>query len=403
MRSPPLSVIATWPPANYVDPVTRGPALLIIECIFISLAWIVLVLRMYVRLVMLRRTWWDDWIMIIAAICTTGVTACVILATQRYGWDLHVWDVKYEQLIAGRKISIAAQTIFLWASNLTKLSILLSYLRIATPKSKFRFFTWCSIVYVILIHVIFHIVLWTQCSPASKYWDLFDNNRHCEDEGPPLMGQISTSIAADFIVYVLPMATMARLRLPLSQRIILMVVFGFGAVVVVAGCLRLYYTHLTVYETYDVTWVGYNLWIWTAVEVNLGIICGCVPALRPLVYKAKTHLTSNYLKTGSTSSKRSRSYGIGSIRKSQPADNNLDGDVSLVDKNISSIEKTVDWEVTETDQSLNEQPAKPFDHTTQGSWLEDSDGHSDPSRRNQLGVYGMSATEITRSSFGLKR
>lgn len=38
-------------------------------------------------------------------------------------------------------------------------------------------------------------------------------------------------------------------------------------------------------ETYDVTWEGFSLWIWAAVEVNLGVICGCVPALRPLIYK----------------------------------------------------------------------------------------------------------------------
>ena len=61
-------------------------------------------------------------------------------------------------------------------------------------------------------------------------------------------------------VYVLPMMTLANLKLPLNQRIALMVVFGFGSIVVLAACMRLYYTHQTVYETYDVTWDGYNLW-----------------------------------------------------------------------------------------------------------------------------------------------
>ena len=74
------------------------------------------------------------------------------------------------------------------------------------------------------------------------------------------MGQITTNIAADVFVYVLPMMTLARLKLPLSQRIALMVVFGFGAVVVVAACLRLSYTYQTVYNTFDVTWEGYYLW-----------------------------------------------------------------------------------------------------------------------------------------------
>jgi hypothetical protein len=212
------------------------------------------------------------------------------------------------------------------------------------------------------------------------------------------MAQISTGIAADFIVYVLPMPTLAMLNLPLSQRIVLMVVFGFGAVVVVAGCLRLYYVHLTVYETFDVTWVGFNLWIWTSIEVNLGIICGCVPALKPLVYKA-SHLTSSYFKSNSYSSRKSRSYANESNPKSQGPDIEPNRDASLVDRNMSQIEKTVDWSVEETNYSPSFNTTKPLEH--QGSWLDDE--NSDSNRGSQIGHYGLSAADITKSSFGLKR
>lgn len=53
-----------------------------------------------------------------------GLTICVILgmhphqwsgpplpaksdcaASQRYGWDIHVWDLGYNQIVAGRKVS----------------------------------------------------------------------------------------------------------------------------------------------------------------------------------------------------------------------------------------------------------------------------------------------------------
>ena len=68
MRRPPISVIATWPAPNYENPETRGPALLIVESIFLSLAWIILSLRLYVRLVILRKPWWDDLLMVLAAV-----------------------------------------------------------------------------------------------------------------------------------------------------------------------------------------------------------------------------------------------------------------------------------------------------------------------------------------------
>lgn len=90
------------------------------------------------------------------------------------------------------------------------------------------------------------------------------------------------------MVYVLPMPTLSRLRLPLIQRIGLMILFGFGSVVIIAGIMRNYWVHYVVYDTYDVTWEGFSLWIWTAVEVNLGVICGCVPSLKVLVCPGKS-------------------------------------------------------------------------------------------------------------------
>lgn len=95
-------------------------------------------------------------------------------------------------------------------------------------------------------------------------------------------GQSISTVATDFIVVVLPLPTLLRLQLPFLQRLALLILFSFGFVVVLAGCMRAYWSHHVVYETYDVSWEGFHLWIWTAVEANLGVICGCVPALRPL-------------------------------------------------------------------------------------------------------------------------
>jgi hypothetical protein len=52
--------------------------------------------------------------------------------------------------------------------------------------------------------------------------------------------------------------------------------------VCIAGIIRTIYIWRTTSETYDETWVGYTLWLWTAVESDLAIICACTPALKPL-------------------------------------------------------------------------------------------------------------------------
>lgn len=90
------------------------------------------------------------------------------------------------------------------------------------------------------------------------------------------------TVMADFVVYILPLPTMLHLSLPLLQRIVLVFIFSLGLVVVFAGCMRTYWVTRVVAYTYDVTWDGFWVWIWTAVEVNLGVICGCAPLLKPM-------------------------------------------------------------------------------------------------------------------------
>lgn len=117
--------------------------------------------------------------------------------------------------------------------------------------------------------------------------------------------QTTLSVITDFIVYVLPLPTLIGVRLPTFQRMVLLGVFSLGFVVVLAGCFRTYWIYEVVIRTYDVTWHGYTLWIWVAVEVNSGVICGCVPTLRPLFQTQRK--TSSGGGTGGNSRGRTQS------------------------------------------------------------------------------------------------
>ena len=119
-------------------------------------------------------------------------------------------------------------------------------------------------------------------SPISSYWNLARNDSDCVPEAPALLSQAATTAVCDFIVWVLPLPALYRAKLPLAQRLALITLFSFGLVVVLAACIRTYWIHYVLQETYDVTWYGFQLWMWTAIEVQLGIICGCVPWLKSL-------------------------------------------------------------------------------------------------------------------------
>ncbi|KAK0642156.1 hypothetical protein B0T16DRAFT_462161 [Cercophora newfieldiana] len=289
MRVPPKEVKDTWPARNPIDPETRGPALLIVELTVLPLALIVLLLRLYVRTMLLKNSGWDDWLMIAAAVFGAGVTVCVILASYLYGWDVHVWDLSLEALVSGRQVSLAAQTLFVFATSLAKVSILLSYLRFALPNSRFRRATHFATAIILVANSVFLVVLFTQCTPLSAYWDVVRGGVDCMPEGPPLMAQAIFTVMADFAVWVLPLPTLMKARLPPLQRIGLVVLFSCGLFVVFGAIMRTYWIWVVVEQTYDVTWEGFHLWIWTAVEVHLGLICGCIPTLKALVGSYQAH------------------------------------------------------------------------------------------------------------------
>lgn len=201
MRSPPLAVLATWPESNYHSPDTRGPAVLVVEMVLLPLAVLAVAGRMYARAFVLKRMWLDDWLMLLSvvrappllhpppyasearfiivsdrqietdksvspphqqALCI-GLTVDVILATQQFGWNIHIWDVTVTSGQRGRMASIAAQTLYLMASTTIKTAILVQYLRLVPLKGWFRRMTWLSLAFVVLTATSFILVVWLQC------------------------------------------------------------------------------------------------------------------------------------------------------------------------------------------------------------------------------------------------
>lgn len=69
------------------------------------------------------------------------------MAFYRYGWDRHIWDSPLPTLMVGRQVSLAAQVLFIVGTALAKISILVSYLRLAPSSSWFRRLTsTCGVV-----------------------------------------------------------------------------------------------------------------------------------------------------------------------------------------------------------------------------------------------------------------
>lgn len=99
MRQPPPEVRASWPAPNFTNPETRGPALVTVELLALSISSLFLGLRLYVRTRVVRSSLdWDDWLMVAGAVCQStyrfrmGATGdATRLITVLAGFVLDLW------------------------------------------------------------------------------------------------------------------------------------------------------------------------------------------------------------------------------------------------------------------------------------------------------------------------
>jgi hypothetical protein len=73
-------------PHNYDNPATRGPALIVVNAVLLSLATVAYTLRIYTRRAIQSRMRWDDLSISVAFVLTVGLSATVMLANVSFYW-----------------------------------------------------------------------------------------------------------------------------------------------------------------------------------------------------------------------------------------------------------------------------------------------------------------------------
>ncbi|EWC45688.1 hypothetical protein DRE_05249 [Drechslerella stenobrocha 248] len=283
----PPEVIASWPAPNYIDPETKHAQMFGWELGLLGVATLAVILRLYVRIWMMRPLWGvggDDWGIGIALLFAIGLTTVQLNAT-RYGYGTHIWDVKPEWITPMRQMAFCTQIFFVLCTTTVKLSILYFYLRLSASPT-FRFLVHSGMCFVLATGVSFLFVIIFQCTPISGYWDLSQRDSHCVHESAANIANAVINSLSDLYVFSLPIRDMMRLRLPLRQRVSLVVLFSLGGVVCIVGWLRVWQLTRVLKWTYDNTWYGPTMYILTAVECDVAILCSCLPALKPLITKA---------------------------------------------------------------------------------------------------------------------
>jgi hypothetical protein len=83
------------------------------------------------------------------------------------------------------------------------------------------------------------------------------------------------SNAGDVLVTILPIPIVLQIKMPLQQRMGVMILFSLGFFAIIAGSVRTFYIWDMYFHSYDVSWLCTPLYISSSVEMSLGLVCSC--------------------------------------------------------------------------------------------------------------------------------
>ncbi|KAL8961378.1 MAG: hypothetical protein Q9193_002057 [Seirophora villosa] len=212
----------------------KGAAIIIGGCITVALATLFVVLRFIVRIWVVKAVWWDDWTILFAALGNI-IGLALDLVEVHYGFGRPQYYLSEHQLILYSKYAYGEWIQTFATLMWTKVSICLFLMRIPATKALIRPLQG-AVIFLVVTNIILTILWIAQCRPVAAAWDTTLEPSLCFSRGELL-------------------------------RIIIAQANG-----------------------------GIPNWFWRTLEIQIGIMAACAPALRPgyrrLVKKIKAKRAS---------------------------------------------------------------------------------------------------------------
>ncbi|RFU72819.1 mfs transporter [Trichoderma arundinaceum] len=323
----------------------RGPAVLAVTTATLVLASVFVFARMVSRYFIVKRFTWDDRIILFAWLISffLSFTICYGVAN---GLGKHDDDIPPEQIPTLRHCEYVFSILYNPALMATKTSILIFYLRLTkNTQMVLRFASWLILVIVNIAGVVLTFMNVFQCTPVQAAWNAnYSGKTRCIPLLTEFICAAPINIVTDLAILALPIPVLTGMRLPSRQKTILVITFTLGIFVAVVDVVRVYYLQQAIADVptgvvsdpssrfggqADFAYNASLALMWSAVEVNVGTTCACIPTLKPLVLRLLPSMLYNPNSNGTRPSP-----GTTSDKSQRPSENH-----SLANINSSGVIK----------------------------------------------------------------
>ncbi|KAF7884061.1 uncharacterized protein EAF01_011484 [Botrytis porri] len=223
----------------------------------------------------------DDWCIIVAWVLAIAFDLDPINQV-KFGLGQHIYDLpENTNFSASLELYCFGEIIYFICVAVTKIAILILYLRLATSKV-LRSLIWGVMAFVALTSLSCVVATIFQCTPISKAWEQpVTDKGSCIQINALFYANAGLDIFQDLVIYILPMRMLYSIQIPRRQKYVLMIVFAVGGFVVVTGMIRLYYLQ-GAQASQDPSYDNVGGAVWSSIECNIGVVCASLPHFKPL-------------------------------------------------------------------------------------------------------------------------
>ncbi|KAK8039369.1 hypothetical protein PG993_007780, partial [Apiospora rasikravindrae] len=258
-------------------------ALISLSSVLTAISTFLVVIRAIIRTGMIKKTGIDDILIFISTLFTIGYLICLVLARDA-GLGHSIVTLTIAQMETLLKLTYAIEIMYYVIIVATKCSIVAMYYNIALTQT-FRIACHATHALLAVFFLVCISVTFGQCQPLSRQWDptLAPAARaaSCINTTAFFYFTSAFNILMDLWILVMPLRTLRALQIRRGHRLILYCVFGAFVFATAMSCVRLYsiYTYTLAADPFlDGNFIN----VWSMIEINVGIICASVPALKPL-------------------------------------------------------------------------------------------------------------------------
>ncbi|KAI5462760.1 putative PTH11-typeG-protein-coupled receptor [Mariannaea sp. PMI_226] len=266
----------------------------------------------------------DDWFTLTSCIANIPLSVLILHAARVDGLGRDIWTLPYDRINDFRKIFYVFGSLYFFEIAILRLAMLFFYLRIF-PAGPIRRLLWGTALFNCLTGLTFIITALIQCLPISYSWTNWDGEHEgrCININAYAWSAASISISLDLWILAIPLSQVRALKLNRREKLSIAIMFSVGAFFTIMSVLRLHSLIKFKENSTNPTWEFSNVAVWSSIEVNVGIICNCMPTFRLLLVRIFPKLLGKLSQNGSAQMgsrsgleySSSRRFGTGRITK----------------------------------------------------------------------------------------